>query len=90
MEEKINSHDKSVRLTLRSLVLWSIAPLKRLKYINTIIDMHKSAIQNGASAPWSVLQVLSRCVIHGDPTVKRLAHFLLWKSVRPQVQMVAR
>jgi hypothetical protein len=70
------------QITLRSLVLWIGEPLKRLKWIYSIIYVHKE--KNDAS----IFHTLDQFSKYGDPQISTLVNTILVKSAQPIIDMI--
>jgi hypothetical protein len=70
------------QLTLRNLVLWIAEPMKRLKWIYSIIYVHNEKKES------SILHTLDSFSKYGDAQTAKSVNGMLIKSAQPTLEMI--
>jgi hypothetical protein len=70
------------QLTLRNLVLWITVPMKRLKWIYSIIYAHNEKKDS------SILHTLDSFSKYGDFDIAKSVNTILVKTSRPIIEMI--
>lgn len=86
LENQIN---QGIPMTLKKISVWTWNPLRRLKWICTVIDIDKIHDSDASTLSSSRIQRLNVMRNHGDPYVQSLGKILEIHTSRPLLSMIA-